>query len=306
MVGQARRRCQTAARAGGHGLRLYANGRIAWESWLLAIRKAIIPAAGLGTRLFPFTASIPKELLPVFDQPLIQYALDEAASLGIEEAIVVTSAQKPALEEFLTSTREQSSIPRLTLVSQPAPKGLGHAVLTAADAVGDEPFLVLLPDDLVFGETSASRQILDVYDTFNASVVAVEQVPLDATSRYGIIEGNEMDQGIYRITGLVEKPEPEQAPSNLGIVGRYVLSPRVFPCLERTAPGANGEIQLTDGLALLLDQEPVYARCLTGVRHDGGTPLGLLKASLDVALRHPEAREAMLEFIATLLSRHRD
>ncbi len=279
-----------------------------------AIRKAVIPAAGLGTRFLPITKAVPKELLPLFDKPLIQYAVEEAVSSGIEEIILVTSEDKESLEEYfqphpqlekslhgkvppelLAQVTLLGRMARVSSVRQEQPLGLGHAVLTARDAVGDEPFAVILPDDVVFHPTPALAQMLEVYRRRGGGVITVEQVPPDRVSSYGVVEPEYLSDGESRILGLVEKPSQKQAPSNLAIVGRYILPSAVFDALERTRPGAKGEIQLTDGLKLLLESHPLFAYTLKGERHDGGTPLGLLKASLARARSLAEYRDAVME-----------
>ena len=215
----------------------------------------------------------------MLDKPLIQHAVDEAAAAGMEQVIIVTSPGKPALERYFEGA--SSFLPNILFVTQKEPLGLGHAVLMAADAVGNEPFLVMLPDDLIFHQQSGTEQVLDVYRRYGESVIAVERVPLDEVGRYGIIDGEQTEDHVFQIRGLVEKPDPEHAPSNLAIVGRYIMPPDIFSCLRQTTPGAIGEIQLTDAVSLLLKERPVYARELLGVRHDGGSPLGLLKASVE-------------------------
>ncbi len=264
-----------------------------------AIRKAVIPAAGLGTRFLPVTKAVPKELLPLFDKPLIQYAVEEAVSSGIEEIILVTSEDKESLERYfqpdpqlerslqgkvapdlLEQVTRLGKLARVSWVRQKQPLGLGHAVLTARDQVGEEPFAVILPDDVVFHATPALTQMLDVYHRRGGGVVGVEEVASERVSSYGVVDPEHLSDGESRILGLVEKPAAEEAPSNLAIVGRYILPGAVFDALERTAPGAKGEIQLTDGLGILLESHSLFAYRLRGERHDGGTPLGLLKASL--------------------------
>ena len=281
------------------------------------VRKAVIPAAGLGTRFLPVTKAVPKELLPLFDKPLIQYAVEEAVRSGIEEIILVTSEDKESLEryfqphpqleeslqgkvspEMLEEVERLGKLARVSFVRQEQPLGLGHAVLTAREQVGDEAFAVILPDDVVFHETPALAQMLEVYHRRGDGVIAVEEVPPERVSSYGVIDPESLSEGEYRIRGLVEKPPPEEAPSNLAIVGRYILPPAVFHTLERTTPGAKGEIQLTDGLALLLESHQLFAYRLNGERHDGGTPMGLLKASLARAHSLPEYRSAVMEAIA--------
>ncbi len=278
------------------------------------IRKAVIPAAGLGTRFLPVTKAVPKEFLPLFDKPLIQYAVEEAVSSGIEEIILVTSEDKESLEQYFQpdprlerslkgkvppeifeQIKRLGEMARVSFVLQAQPLGLGHAVLTARDAVGDEPFAVILPDDVVFHQAPALAQMLEVYHRRGGGVISVEQVPPERVSSYGVIDGEPLSEGESRILGLVEKPPPEKAPSNLAIVGRYILPSEVFDALERTKPGAKGEIQLTDGLAILLESHPLFAYTLKGERHDGGTPLGLLKASIARARSLPEYRDEVLQ-----------
>jgi len=282
----------------------------------MSIKKAVIPAAGVGTRFLPTTKAIPKELLPLLDKPLIQYAVEEAVASGIREIILVTSQGKealeryfkpdPALESFLkdrgslelqTEVRRVTSLAKMSYVEQKEPLGLGHAVLTAKDLVGDEPFAVILPDDVIQSAKPALGQMIEVYHSQGGGVIAVEEVPRDQVSSYGVITPEPLSDEVYRIHGVVEKPPPEKAPSNLAIVGRYILPPEIFDCLERTCPGAKGEIQLTDGLALLMETQELYGYRFSGTRHDGGTPLGLLKASLAMALAREDTRAAILETI---------
>ena len=280
----------------------------------MEIRKAVIPAAGLGTRFLPTSKAVPKELLPILDKPMIQYGVEEAAAAGIEHVIIVTSPGKEPLEnyfrrdpelerllieagsqELLDKVRKVSSLARISFVTQEQPLGLGHAVLTAADEVGEEPFVVILPDDVIWHSEGATQQMLRIFGRYAASVVAVEEVSPDAVRNYGIVDSRTVDERIHEVKGLVEKPEPEDAPSNLAIVGRYILTPDIFQCLRRTAPGAKGEIQLTDGMALLLEQRPMYAYQFYGTRYDGGTPMGLLKASVGIGLKREDTRAQVLD-----------
>ena len=275
------------------------GARIAAMTTHSPVRKAVIPAAGLGTRFLPVTKAVPKELLPLYDKPLIQYAVEEAAGSGIEEIILVTSEEKESLEayfqpdpqlenslrgkvptELLEEVVGLGKIARIKSVLQEQPLGLGHAVLTAREAVGDEPFAVILPDDVIFDSKPALAKMLEVFHRRGGGVIAVEEVAPERVSSYGVIDPEALSEGEYRIRGLVEKPPLEEAPSNLAIVGRYILPAAVFDALERTPPGAKGEIQLTDGLGILLESQQLFAYRLQGERHDGGTPAGLLKASL--------------------------
>ena len=284
----------------------------------MKVRTAVIPAAGLGTRFLPTTKAVPKELLPLLDKPLIQYGVEEVANAGIQRVIIVTSEGKEALEayfrpdpalerhleqagsvELLEAVRQVTSLAEVSFVRQQQPLGLGHAVLTTKDAVGAEPFVVILPDDVIWHSEGATRQMLGVFEKYNAGVVAVEEVPLEAVRAYGVVDSQQVDERLHLIKGMVEKPEPENAPSNLAIVGRYVLPPEIFGCLERTTPGAKGEIQLTDGMALLLEEQAMYAYQFQGTRYDGGTPLGLLSASLDIGLKREDIRTQVEEMLRT-------
>ena len=282
----------------------------------MKVRTAVIPAAGLGTRFLPTTKAVPKELLPLLDKPLIQYGVEEAAEADIERVIIVTSEGKEALEAYfrpdpelerhlaqagslqmVEAVRHVTSLAEVSFVRQQQPLGLGHAVLTAKDAVGAEPFVVILPDDVIWHTEGATRQMLGVFEKQNAAVVAVEEVPREAVRAYGVVDSQQLEERLHLVKGMVEKPEPENAPSNLAIVGRYVLTPEIFKCLERTTAGAKGEIQLTDGMALLLEEQAMYAYQFQGTRYDGGTPLGLLGASLDIGLKREDTRERVGEML---------
>ena len=282
----------------------------------MRVRKAVIPAAGLGTRFLPTSKSVPKELLPILDKPMIQYGIEEAVAAGIEHIVVVTSPGKDTLESYFTKdtalerhlmdsgsqelldkVQRVSSLAEMSFVMQERPLGLGHAVLTAKDRVGDEPFLLILPDDVIWDSEGASRQMLRVFEKYGSSVVAVEEVPLDAVRNYGVVDSSLIGEGVHRVKGLVEKPSPADAPSNLAIVGRYILTPAIFECLGRTTPGAKGEIQITDGMALLLEQQPMYAYLFRGDRYDAGTPLGFLKASVEIGLKREDTRLQVLSVL---------
>ena len=285
----------------------------------MEIRTAVIPAAGLGTRFLPMTKSVPKELLPILDKPMLQYVVEEASEAGIEKVIIVTARGKesiasyfqphPALERHLAAVgaddlaekvRQASSLAQVSFVIQEEPLGLGHAVLTAEDAVDGEPFVVILPDDIIAHTPGVVAQMLDVQQRTGGGVIAVEPTPWDVVHNYGVVDATPQGDGLHQVHGLVEKPSREEAPSNLAIVGRYILPPDIFEFLKRTPPGAKGEIQLTDALLLLLERHDIYAYEFQGTRHDGGTPLGLLRASLEFALAREDTRDqarALLESI---------
>jgi len=272
------------------------------------VTKAVFPVAGMGTRFLPATKATPKEMMPIVDKPLIQYAVEEAMAAGMTEMIFVTSWGKRAIEDHFDKAFEleaelarrgqrdllkivQNIVPprvSCTYVRQPRPLGLGHAVLCARAAVGDAPFAVVLADDLVEARPPVLRQMVRIFERHACSVVAVQKVAREETRRYGIVSVRGGSRSPRRITGIVEKPEPRAAPSTLSVVGRYLLTPRIFHHLRRATGGAGGEIQLTDGIASLLAEEPVLAHEFEGMRYDCGSKLGYLQANLMFALRHPE------------------
>ena len=283
------------------------------------VRTAVIPAAGLGTRFLPVTKTLPKELLPILDKPMLQYVVEEAAEAGVERIIVVTARGKesiaayfqaqPELEDRLTDSgaadqaekvRAASNLAQVSFVIQEQPLGLGHAVLTAEEAVGGEPFVVILPDDIIAHSPGVVAQMLEVHQNTGGGVVAVEPMPWERVHNYGVVDATPLGGRVHQVHGLVEKPTRQEAPSNLTIVGRYILPPEIFDCLRRTPPGAKGEIQLTDALLLLLDHHELYAYEFLGTRYDGGTPLGLLRASLEFALEREDTRQAVLALLETL------
>ena len=286
---------------------------------LSPVRTVVVPAAGWGTRFLPATRAVPKELLPIIDKPVIHYGLEEALDSGLTRAVIVTSPGKTALEDYFRPRPELddfladkgksdllSGVDRITdgldisYVTQHEQLGLGHAVLTARPALAPEPFAVLLPDDVITSGTPVLCQLIDVYDSHQASVLAVQRVPIDRISGYGVIDSEQVGPGLHRVKALVEKPSPDDAPSDLGIVGRYVLTPSILQALADTQPGALGEIQLTDAIANLLQSEPVYALEFEGHRHDAGNPLGLIQASVSIALTHPHLAPALRTFLANL------
>ena len=291
----------------------------------MQIKKAVIPAAGLGTRFLPITKSVPKELLPILDRPMLQYVVEEAAEAGVEDVIVVTARGKesiasyfqprPELEQRLDETgasdllgavKHVSSLANVSFVIQEEPLGLGHAVLTAREAVGDEPFVVILPDDIIDHRPGVISQMLEVSNQNDGGVIAVEQVPWEVIHNYGVVDADERAERTHFVKGLVEKPARKDAPSNLSIVGRYILPPVIFDCLEQTPPGAKGEIQLTDGIQLLLEERDVFAYEFLGTRYDGGTPLGLLRASLKFGLAREDTRDAVAALVNGLASQLAD
>ena len=283
------------------------------------IRKAVFPAAGLGTRFLPATKAQPKEMLVLVDKPVIQYGVEEAVASGVDNIILVTGRGKNAIEdhfdvsveletfleargkhELLAQIRNISNLINFSYVRQGEPLGLGHAVLVTRPLVGDEPFAVILGDDVIDAKPPALKQMIDVFAEVGGPVLAVERVPRDEISSYGVIAYKEMRPGVYRITDLVEKPTKEDAPSDLAIIGRYILTPDVFDELEATARDRTGEIQLTNGLRRLLDKRPLYACEIDGVRHDTGNKLGFLRAVVYFALRRPDLAGPFRDYLRTV------
>ena len=281
------------------------------------LRKAVFPVAGLGSRFLPVTKASPKEMLPIVDKPLIQYAVEEAAAAGITEMIFVTGRNKRAIEDHFDKAYEletelerkgksalldmvRSVLPegvRCMYIRQAEPLGLGHAVLCAQPIVGDEPFAVLLADDLMDSQPPAMVTMERIFEKEGASLLGVEEVPRDQTQSYGIVTVDAMKDDTARIRSIIEKPKPDDAPSNLGVIGRYVLTPRIFELLGQVVPGAGGEIQLTDGISALLRHEKVLAVRLPGKRYDCGSKLGYLQASVELGLRHPEVGKDFARFL---------
>lgn len=286
---------------------------------MLKVTKAVFPVAGLGTRFLPATKASPKEMLPVVDKPLIQYAVEEAIAAGITEMIFVTGRSKRAIEDHFDKSYEieaeleargkeqllelvrsiKPSHVDCFYVRQPEALGLGHAVLCAEKLVADNPFAVILADDLLYGEPPVMKQMVDVFDHYHSSVIGVEEIPPSETKSYGIVDGKEWEESIIKMSAIVEKPAPEVAPSNLGVVGRYILKPRIFQHLRALKPGAGGELQLTDAIQALLADEQVLAYKYQGTRYDCGSKLGYLKATVEFALRHPEVASEFDEYLRT-------
>lgn len=270
------------------------------------IRKAVFPVAGLGTRFLPATKAMPKEMLPIVDKPLIQYAVEEAVAAGITDLIFITGRNKRAIEDHFDRVPEleaeleakgkaellnvlQGLIPsnvNCIYTRQPAPLGLGHAVLCAAPIVGNEPFAVLLADDLLDAPTSVTRQLVEAAHQHNGSILAIQDVDRHDTNKYGIISGVAVDARTTQVQGIIEKPEPDVAPSTLAVVGRYVLEPEIFDCLRKTKPGVGGEIQLTDGIAALLEKRKVYGYQYEGTRYDCGSKEGFFQATVEIGRRY--------------------
>ena len=280
------------------------------------VRKAVIPVAGLGTRFLPATKAQPKEMLPLVDKPVIQYIVEEAVSAGIKQIIFVTGRHKRAIEdhfdrnlelernleekgkeELLKVVREISDIADFIYIRQKEPLGLGHAVLTAEPAVGNEPFAVLLGDDVMVSEPPAVSQLIGVFRKYRCSVLGLQEVPREDVNKYGIVSGKEIEEGIIKVDDLVEKPDVDRAPSNLAIAGRYILTPGIFKALRKTPKGRGGEIQLTDAIRLLNEREAIYGRILNAKRYDTGNKLGFLEATVDFALMREELREPFLNFL---------
>ena len=288
-----------------------------------AIRKAVFPAAGLGTRFLPATKAQPKEMLPLVDKPIIQYGVEEAVASGVDNILLVTGRGKNAIEdhfdvsveletfleargkhEMLKEVRKISNLINFAYVRQGEPLGLGHAVLVTKELVGDEPFAVILSDDVIDATPPALRQMIDVFERVHGPVLCVERVPREEISSYGVIAyepDGSLPRGTYRVTDLVEKPPVAEAPSDLAIIGRYILTPDIFTALEETAKDRTGEIQLTNGLRQLLRSRPIFACEVTGVRHDTGNKLGFLKAVTYFALRRPDLAEPYIDYLQSVL-----
>jgi UTP--glucose-1-phosphate uridylyltransferase len=290
----------------------------------MTIRKAVLPVAGLGTRFLPATKAQPKEMLPIVDKPLVQYAAEEVAASGISLAIFVTGRGKDAIEDHFDVSfelehqlagrgkeglrqhiRSISGLLQMTYIRQKEALGLGHAILTARDIVGNEPFAVLLSDDVIDGRVPCIKQMIEVFERYARSVVAIQRVDRKAVSSYGIIKGypvqdHSWNGRLFRIDDMVEKPEPRRAPSNLAIIGRYILTPAIFDELVATRKGAGGEIQLTDALRRLLAKEPIYGFLFEGKRYDAGDKLGFLQATVEMALKRPDLGKPFRQYLKTL------
>lgn len=286
-----------------------------------SIKKAIIPAAGLGTRFLPATKAQPKEMLPIVDKPTIQYIVEEAVASGIEDIIIVTGRTKKAIEdhfdksvelemelekkqskELLEITRSVSQIANIYYIRQKEPKGLGHAVLTAKTFIGNEPFAVLLGDDIIDSEKPALKQMIEVYEKYNSSILGVQTVDRKDVSKYGIVDGIQVENRIYEVKDMVEKPAIDVAPTNVAVLGRYIITPKIFEYLEKQEIGAGGEIQLTDALNKLAKVEPMYAYDFIGKRYDVGNKMGFLQATVEFALKREDLRQEFKEYLKSIIS----
>ncbi|RZN44168.1 MAG: UTP--glucose-1-phosphate uridylyltransferase GalU [Methanophagales archaeon ANME-1-THS] len=281
------------------------------------IRKGVIPAAGLGTRFLPATKSMPKEMLPIIDKPLIQFVIEEAINSGIGDIIIITGKGKRAIEDYfdtspelenhlirtkkyelLRAVQDIASLADIHYIRQKEPKGLGDAVLKAEKHIGDEPFAVLLGDDIIMSSaTPCTKQLMDLFERYGHSIIAVEEVPNEKISDYGIIKGRETEHSVYRLEEIIEKPSLEEAPSTIGTVGRYIFTPEIFNCIKETPPGKGNEVQLTDAIRMLMEREEVYAYAFKGKRYDAGNKVGYIEAILDFALERADLREAILSYL---------
>lgn len=282
----------------------------------MKVRKAIIPAAGLGTRFLPATKAQPKEMIPIVDKPTIQYIVEEATAAGIEDILVVSGRNKRAIEDhfdksyeleeelsrkgkkdLLSIVKNISNMANIHYIRQKEAKGLGHAIYCAKSFIGDEPFAVLLGDDIVDSKTPCIKQLMDVYEQYNTTILGVQKIPLQDVPKYGIVNCNEIEDKIYKVKGLVEKPDIEAAPSNIAMLGRYIISPKIFEFLENAIPGKNGEIWLTDALEKLIEIEAMYAYEFEGDRYDVGDRIGFLKATVEFALKRDDLKDEFLTFL---------
>ncbi len=286
----------------------------------MKVKKAVVPVAGLGTRFLPATKAIPKEMLTIVDRPTIQYIVEEVVASGINEVVLVTASGKSAIEDhfdysfeletflaqkgkldLLREVKHISQLIEVVSVRQKEPLGLGHAVMVTESVIGNEPFVVVLGDDLVDAEVPCVYQMLKIFEKYNEAVVAVQKVPHEDVSRYGIVEGEEVADGVWRVTKMIEKPDPSETSSNLAIIGRYILRPEIYSCLHRTLPGVGGEIQLTDALDMLRKERELYAYEFKGRRFDAGDKFGYLQATVNFALEHPELGAKFKKYLIELI-----
>jgi UTP--glucose-1-phosphate uridylyltransferase len=288
----------------------------------MKVKKAIIPAAGLGTRFLPATKAQPKEMLPIVDKPTIQYIIEEAVASGIEEILIITGRNKRAIEDhfdksveleqelenhgkedLLSMVKDISNMVNIHYIRQKEPKGLGHAISCAKTFVGKEPFAVMLGDDVVDSKVPCLKQLIDCFNEYKTTVLGVQEVPAEDVSKYGIVKGMHIEDRVYKVKDLVEKPKVEEAPSNVAILGRYIITPQIFDILDHTAPGKGGEIQLTDALRVLIQNEAMYAYNFEGRRYDVGDKLGFLEATVEFALKRDDLRDAFVDYLISLKSK---
>ncbi|WP_352419494.1 UTP--glucose-1-phosphate uridylyltransferase GalU [Proteiniborus sp.] len=282
----------------------------------MKVRKAIIPAAGLGTRFLPATKAQPKEMLPIVDKPTLQYIIEEAVESGVEEILIITGRNKKSIEDhfdksvelelelekkgktdLLEEVRKISDMVNIHYIRQKEPLGLGHAIHCAKSFIGNEPFAVLLGDDIVYADKPCLKQMIEAYDEYKTTILGVQEVAREDVSKYGIVDGKFIEDRVYKVKGLVEKPDVENAPSNIAILGRYIINPAIFEILEHTKPGKGGEIQLTDALKELAQREAMYAYNFEGRRYDVGDKQGFLEATVEYALRREDLREEFLDYL---------
>ncbi len=288
----------------------------------MKVKKAVIPAAGLGTRFLPATKAQPKEMLPIVDKPTLQYIIEEAVESGIEEILIITGRNKTSIEnhfdrsvelelelekkgklDLLREVRKISDMVNIHYIRQKEPLGLGHAIYCAKSFIGNEPFAVLLGDDIVYSEKPCLKQMIEVYNEYKTTILGVQEVPKDEVDKYGIILGKLIENRVYKVKDLIEKPNVENAPSNIAILGRYIISSEIFNILKNTKPGKNGEIQLTDALKELARHEAIYAYNFIGRRYDVGDKQGFLEATVEYALRNEELRDEFLEYLINIVAR---
>ena len=287
------------------------------------VKKAIIPAAGLGTRFLPATKSQPKEMLPIVDKPTLQYIIEEAINSGIEEILIITGRNKKSIEDhfdksvelelelqqkgktdMLEMVQEISNMVNIHYIRQKEPKGLGHAIYCAKSFIGDEPFAVLLGDDIVDSEKPCLKQLIDAYDEYKTSILGVQEVKKEDTNKYGILDCKYIEDRIYKVKDMVEKPNVDEAPSNIAILGRYIITPAIFDILANQAPGKGGEIQLTDALKTLATHEAIYAYNFEGKRYDVGDKLGFLEATIDFALKRENLKDGLVDYMKDILKQY--
>lgn len=288
----------------------------------MKVKKAVIPAAGFGTRFLPYTKAQPKEMLPIVDKPTLQFIIEEAIASGIEEILIITGRNKTSIEnhfdrsielelelertgkmDLLEEIRKISNMANIHYIRQKEPLGLGHAIYCAKSFIGDEPFAVLLGDDIIHSRKPCLKQLIDVYDVYKTTVLGVQEVPIEEVNKYGIVCGKEIENNVYIVKDMVEKPSVETAPSNVAILGRYIITPAIFDILSRTKPGKNGEIQLTDALRALAKSEAMYAYAFEGKRYDLGDKQGFLEATVEYALRRRDLREDFLKYLTEVVER---